>query len=221
MREALEEIAARFPTDRFGIAAAKAVASLGAGSRPAAPVAAGLSGDLELFGLPGLLQTLGQSQFTGVLSIMNTQGKLESVVLIEQGQFRGAQYGGLRAAHAVYQLFEKPFPGTFAFVSRQDLSSACPTSPPRDVIGVILEGVRRHDEFKRAATLVPDDAVLGLTDTPPSPLSDEDPQLIRLAWSRLAAGKTPLEVEGAIARDSYHVRRLAAHWVEEGALERA
>jgi hypothetical protein len=217
VRAALEDIGQRFPTEAFGVAASKAVLTLGAGSQPAPP--AGLAGDLELFGLPGLLQTLGQSALTGVLSLMNAQGKTEAMILIEQGQFRGAQYGGLRAAHAVYQLFERPFPGTFAFVSRADIASAGPTSPPRDVIGVILEGVRRHDEFRRAATLVPDNAVLSLTDIPPSPLPDEDPQLVRLAWNKIGEGGTPAQVEAAIARDCYHVRRLVAHWVEEGALE--
>jgi hypothetical protein len=217
VREVLEEIVDRFSRDRFSDAAAKALATLGAASRPAP--AAGLSGDLELFGLPGVLQTLGQSALTGVLSLMNIQGKAEATIIMEQGLFRGAQYGGLRSAHAVYQLFERPFPGTFAFVSRPDVSGPHANSPPRDVVGVILEGMRRHDEFKRAATLVPDDAVLEPTEISFTPLPDEDPELVRIALSRLSSGATATHVESGIARDCYHVRRLLAHWVEEGSLQ--
>jgi hypothetical protein len=219
VRATLQDIVDRFPETKFGEHAHKSLANLGASSRPApAAAAAALSGDLELFGLPSLLQTLAQSSLTGVLTIMNAQGKSQAVILMDKGQFRGAQFGPIKAARAVYQLFERPFPGTFAFVNRTDIAALGPNSPARDVVGIILEGVRRHDEFKRAAALIADEAVLAATETASTPLPDEDPALVRAVWEKMTAGSTVQQCEASVPVDSYHVRRLVAHWLEEGAL---
>ena len=69
----------------------------------------------------------------------------------------------------------KPFPGTFAFATREDLeSSHGPLGAPQQIVNLILEGVRRHDEWNRAAALVPDEAPLKTTDKPTTPLEGED-----------------------------------------------
>jgi len=218
VRGAFQEVVEKHPGTKFAEAAAKALAGFDGAGKPA-EVAAGLSGDLDLFGLPSVLQTLSQSQLTGVLSLMKSPGKVEASVLLENGRFRGAQLASLRGEQAMYQLFEKPFPGTFAFVSRPDLAAYGPTSEPQDVIGLLLEGVRRHDEFKRVAALVPDAAVLVATGAASTPLPDEDADFIRLVWTSAAKGTTVADCEAAIQTDSYRTRRLLAHWVEEGALK--
>jgi hypothetical protein len=217
VRATLQDIADRFPGETFTETVAKTIASLGVASKPpSAP--ASLAGDLELFGLPSLMQTLSQSSLTGALSLLNKEGRAEAMILFEKGQFRGAQYGPIKAARAVYQLFERPFPGTFAFVYRTDIAALGPNSPPRDIVGIVLEGVRRHDELKQAAVMVPDDAVLTVTETPHTDLSDEDPALARIIWDKVTAGGSAQKCEASVAVDAYHVRRLLAHWVEEGAL---
>jgi hypothetical protein len=38
-------------------------------------------------------------------------------------------------------------------------------------------------------------------------------------WSRVSRGATPLECETEIRCDAYRIRRLLAHWVEQGALQ--
>ena len=218
VRAALQEVADKHPGTKFAEAAVKALAAFDAVGKPA-EAAAGLSGDLDLFGLPSVLQTLSQSQLTGVLSLMSAPGKIEASVVLDNGRFRGAQLATLRGAEAMYQLFEKPFPGTFAFVSRTELAAYGPTSEPQDVLGLLLEGVRRHDEFKRAAALVPDDAVIEPTGSASTPLPEEDADFIRLAWTTAAKGTTVAAFEAAIPTDSYRTRRLLAHWVEEGSLK--
>jgi hypothetical protein len=218
VRGLLEEITQRHANETFSEVAAKALASLGAASRPSAP-SAGLTGDLDLFGLPGLLQTLSQSHLTGVLSLMNFQGAAQASVLLEQGQFRGAQYKRLKGVHALYQLFEQPFPGTFAFVSRNDVATLPTAAPARDVMGLLLEGVRRHDELKRAVALVPDDAVLKPAVAKGTALEDEEPQLVQVVWEKVATGSTPAQCEALVARDSFRVRSLIAQWVEDGSLK--
>jgi hypothetical protein len=218
VRAALEEIVDKHPGQTFSEAASKALSTLGAGAKPAEAAAAGLSGDLELFGLPGVLQTLSQSQLTGVLSLMKVPGQVEASLILEGGHFRGAQLATLRGPEAVYELFEKPFPGTFAFVKRADVAAQA-TCAPEDVIGLLLEGVRRHDEFKRAAAMVPDQALLEATGAPSTRLTDEDEDFAKLVWSTIANGATALECEASLQTDGYRVRRVLAHWVEEGALK--
>jgi hypothetical protein len=219
VRAVLEEIVDKHGDQPFGEAASKALDAMDAGPAAAETTGAGLAGDLELFGLPGVLQTLSQSQLTGVLSLMNAAGKIEASILLHDGRFRGAQFGTLRGEEAAYQLFEKPFPGTFAFVKRPDVSGQGATSGPQDVVSLLLEGVRRHDEFKRSAALVPDQVLLDPTGAPSTPLPDEKEEFVRQVWATVANGTTPVECETAVKADGYRVRRLLAHWVEEGALK--
>jgi len=214
VRAVLEEIVAKHPGHKFSGTAATALANLGGTPKPAE--APGLSGDLDLFGLPGLLQTLSQSQLTGLLTLMNTQGRPEATVVLGGGRFLDARCGNLRGADAAYQLFEKPFPGTFAFVSRPEADAGAAT--PQDVVMLLLEGVRRHDEYKRAAVLVPDQQALTPTEVPRTALEDEDPDFVHLVWTQLTRTPTAFGCETAISTDAYRIRRLLAHWLEEGAL---
>jgi hypothetical protein len=212
----LQEISAKYPGRQLGQAAAKTLTTLGTVTRPAAPPPT-LSGDLELFGLPNLMQTLTQANMTGILSLLDAQGRPLSTVLFEKGRFRGGQCGTVMGEEAVYQLFEKPFPGTFAFVSR-DITSHPRVGPPADVVGLLLEGARRYDEFKRAEAVVPDGVRLKPAGKPHGVPPDEDPDLATLVWKGVSSGKAVEECEGAISIDAYRVRRLAAYWVEEGSL---
>jgi hypothetical protein len=215
----LQEVADKFKGQKFAEAAAKMVTALTT-ERARSDASPGLSGDLDLFGLPGLLQTLGQSQLTGVLSLMRVAGRVEASFLLEGGRFRGAQYGALRGVDAVYEVFERPFPGTFSFVSRTDISGHGPTVEGMDLMGLLLEGVRRHDEFKRAAVLVPDRARLKPNASiKPTGMPEEVPDFMTRLWTVVARGATTLECEAAMKVDGYRVRRLLAFWVEQGALD--
>ncbi len=221
VRAALQEVVDKYPGQKFAEAAGAALASLGSASKTQDAPGLGLAGDLELFGLPSLLQTLAQTQVTGVLTLMNTDRRAEATVILHNGKFRGARCGNLRGAEAVYQLFEKPFPGTFAFVSRPDVEEIAGGAAAEDVINLLFEGVRRHDEYKRAATLVPDDVTLQPTGTASTPLPDEDADFAHLVWTQVEKGATARGCESSIATDGYRVRRLLAHWMEEGALATA
>jgi hypothetical protein len=215
----LQEIADTYSDSRLGGAAGKALSALAAVGKPSVPP--GLSGDLELFGLPNLLQTLAQSTFTGVLSLLNAEGKTQATLLVDKGELAGGQCGVVRRGdEAVYQLLERPFPGTFAFVSRPDLSGER-VAPRQPFFPLLMEGVRRHDEFRRAAAVVPDTVRLKGTGKERTPLPDENADVAALIWREVAAGRTPQECEDRIGLDSYRVRRLLAHWVEEGVLEAA
>jgi hypothetical protein len=216
VRALIEEIAGKHQGRRLGDAAAKALTALAHAGKPPAP--AGLSGDLELFGLPNLLQTLGQSKLSGILARMDAGGRAQASLLFEDGRFRGGHVGSVTGTEAVYQLLERPFPGTFAFVSRADVASQPRVGPPADVVMLLMEGVRRYDELKRAAAAVPDGARLQATGKPHTTPDDEDPDFATLVWKHAISGKTAQECEAEIHVDSYRVRRLLASWLEQGAL---
>jgi hypothetical protein len=220
VRLLLKEIAGKHAGRRIAEAAARALSALDSVGKPPPPPP-GISGDLELFGLPNLLQTLAQSQFSGVLTVMDGSGRPVATLLIEAGVFRGGECGAIKGTEALYQLFERPFPGTFAFVSRTDVGAQWHLGPEQPLLPLIFEGVRRYDELIRAVAIAPDHARLKPTGTARTPVADEDPAFTSALWSRISPEKTIAECEATMGVDAYRVRRALAHWIDEGVLATA
>jgi hypothetical protein len=215
----LGEVATRFPAEDFGRAAAKAVGDMAQRSGPRPPAPVSLSGDLELFGLPTLLQSIADIHGSGTLTIFDQGGRVLSVVTLHNGRVAGCQTGPLRDQAALWQLFEKPLPGRFAFVGHRQEATAAAARGALEITPLILEGLRRHDEFRRARALAPDAAVLRPAAAGPPPAAAEtDEALAEALWHRVTTGATPLECEAEMPVDSFRVRRLLAQWVEQGAL---
>jgi hypothetical protein len=217
----LETLAERFPDVDFGQWASRALASGFEGTGAVGfdtPVDMSLSGDLRVFGLPTLMQNLGDSKVTGVLRLFDAAGRRAATIEFERGRFRSARHGTLRGAEVVYQLLERPFQGNFGFVPRSPGDEDEAASRP-EVAELLLEGFRRHDELKRAAVLVPEDARFEATDiSPPAVPGEEDIDLVAALWEAVVAGTTPEDCEKTLPADPYRIRRCLAHWVEEGAL---
>ena len=222
--QAFREIVRRFPGQDVAKAAEKALAGFEAAApapHAATPEAgvASLSGDLELFGLPALMQSLSESGISGGLTLRDPKGEMFGSLTLRGGKLSQCQTGRLSAEEAYYQLLERPRPGTFLFVRQADTGAADKGGMMRDVLPLTLEGMRRYDEFQQAAVLVPDDAPLKATDVRPTPHPDErDGILVKDLWTRVVASATPRQCEGELKADSYRIRRMLAHWVEQGAL---
>jgi len=222
VRSALADIVKRFPDEEFGRASAKALAGAEVPVKAEAPAAASLAGDLEVFGLPNLLQNLAQSELTGVLTISDPLGQPVGAITLDGGKLRTSTCGNLRGDDALFQLFERPTPGLFTFVHRREaLTDTDPhAGVPRELVPLFFEGMRRYDEFQQAAALVPDYACLKPSGVKPTRPPDEDDQgLLHEVWKRATGGAAALQCEADLPVDSYRVRRLLAHWVEEGSLE--
>lgn len=221
IRILFEDLAESFPEQTFGQKAAQALRAMEASARTTPSGPASLSGDLDLFGLPTLLQNLADTRVKGNLNLMDAAQNRAASLVIDQGRVARASYGRLEGREAVYQLCERPFSGTFAFVPRPNIEEA-PAVAGFEVTGVILEGIRRYDELRRATALVPDHVRLESTRESASTVPGEtDLDLITSLWQRIEQGPTVLECEQALPFDSYRVRRVLAHWVEEGALRAA
>lgn len=219
VRQLLEEIVERFPEHGFCQAASRALSGFGAKTKPGDLATSSLSGDVELFGLPNLFQTLADSRVTGQLILSDREGAATGTVTFDEGRIGQCQNGPLHGEAAFYQLFEKPVPGSFVF-RRQAAAPQVPGRPePLEVIPAILEALRRHDEFQQARTLVPDRATLKPTGAKPSCPEETDLALLRDVWLKASNGTSPADCEASLAVDAYEVRRLYAQWVEEGVLE--
>ncbi len=217
------DIVERFPEHDVGRAAAAALENLASDSTTAAREGtATLTGDLQFFGLPSLMQSLAETQATGIVTLSSkesrqTAGKL----LFVGGKFADAQCAQLRGSDALYQLLERPTVGTFSFVPQQP-DTVRTRGEPQEVMGLIFEGIRRHGELKQASVMVPDELALKATSSKPTPDPEEkDPAIIRDVWLKASAGAPIRDWEGQIATDAFRVRRLVARWLEEGALQPA
>jgi hypothetical protein len=220
VKAVLEEIARKSPDKKFGKAALKALADLDGKHASDAPVVS-LSGDVEVFGLPMLFQTLEQSAATGVLKIRGPKGETIALLPFESGKLRDCRVGLLRGTDALFQLLERPSAGSFVFTKQASVRTEDePFSKPQDITPLLLEGMSRYDELQRASALVGDSANLKPGAVKPTPHPAEpDPRFAHEVWEKALEGATPLECEAAFRTDSYRVRRLLAHWVHEGALQ--
>lgn len=218
--ELLEEIRSRFPGLDFGRAADAVLQAFGSAKAAgeAASAAPSLVGDLEVFGLPALLQSLGGWQATGVLTIYDSEGKTVATASFDEGKIARCQAGLLHGKEAIFQLFEEARPGTFAFIARKDIATDGETR--LEIEPVIFEAVRRFDALREARLLVPETVPLAATGTKPTPHPAEtDAQLVREVWLRASSGEKPNEWKWKLPADSYRIWRLLAHWYDTGALQ--
>lgn len=223
VRQFLNDIALKHSGQPFAAAAARALTALGrapAQSREERAAAATLTGDLSLFGLPNVLQNLADSGLTGTLSVLDAEGNAVAEVELEGGAMVAAKAGKLAGEVAVYQLLERPISGRFVFVNRDGSEDRQPdAAKTHSVMSLLLEGMRRYDEFTRAAALVPDDARFQPGKNKPTDVKEDgDPKLAKQVWSEAARGVAPAICESALVVDRYRVRRLYEHWVNEGSL---
>jgi hypothetical protein len=235
VRKAFEEIMSKFPDKDAARAAARTIAAWdrpapaaeprgGAASPASAPAAAdapaaSLQGDLDVFGLPALLQSLADSSASGTLTLREPKnGPVFGQLTLREGKLEEIRRGKLSGEDAFYQLFERPTPGQFAFVKGAPASA--PAASPKAILPLTMEAMRRYDELQEAVALVPDAVVFAATGQKPTPHPGEkDGSFLQALWQRASKGGTPLDFEDAVASDSYRIRRTLAHWVEEGSLK--
>lgn len=218
VEEVFTDIAQRFADQDVGRAAAQVLEKWAPAKAPSREPVATLTGELEFFGLPSVMQSLGEMRATGMLTLRTKAGQAAAKLVVSDGKFLNAQRGGVRGHEALYDMLERPISGSFAFVPYPP-EKMTSDLPPREMMGLLLEGVRRHDELQRILAEVPDTVVLAKGTTKPTPHEEEsDPTFIRDVWLKASAGTRVGEWEREIPTDCYRVRRLLAHWLEQGAL---
>jgi hypothetical protein len=221
-RELLEEIAEKYADTDFAASAENVLASMGATTRPQPPPVQSapiLSGDVEVFGLPNLLQNLAEMRLTGLLSLIDQEDRSVSNISLVKGKIARCQSGPLVGKEALFQIFELSRPASFSFMAKKEKEDAEPAEA-LDVPPLVFEALRRHDELNRARLLIPPAATLTPTGAKPQPHPKEsDAQLVREVWLRAISGRPPVKWEGELAADSYRIWRLLEHWIRSGALQ--
>jgi len=216
VRSALEAIAAKFGRHALGEQAQRILAKL----EPAATKSAeALTGDLDLFGLPNLLQSLAGSQSSGELVLFDAHQARQGSISMFKGKVTRCEAGKLTGEEAVYLFMEKPFPGTFAFRSVADAPAGSAGSTELDAMALILEGARRHDEYQQAKAFAQDGVRFEPAGIPAvRPEDESDGAFASAVWDRAAAGTPANECELEMKTDPFRVRRLYAAWVESRSL---
>ena len=218
----LKDIGERYPSESFGELASDTFRDMQLRNSPERSLGPGLAGDLELYGLSDLLQTLAGSRRTGRLTLMDEDTLGIGVLMLAEGKIKTAQAGGLEQRAAIYQLFERPTVGSFTFRAggRRHGGEDEEASELLEVMPVMMEAIRRHDVLQHADVLVPDDIRLVRGQGKPSrPEHETSPEFLRALWKEVISGKRPSKCEESLAVDSYRVRCAIAHWLEEGSLQ--
>jgi hypothetical protein len=220
------ELIAGFPQHPATAVAREALVTLDRPEKPAPAAAAKpepavpasvLEGDLEVFGLPNLLQTLAQSEVTGRLVMIDRDKRPLAQLLLVGGELAGCTAGHLSGEAAFFQLLERPVATGFHLDREASLSSR---EGSRPLLPLLLEGMRRYDEYQRACALAPDGMRFESTgQRPTAPPGETDGALVREVWTRAKGGSRAVDCEIGMAVDPYRIRVLLAHWLEEGALE--
>ena len=82
-----------------------------------------------------------------------------------------------------------------------------------------MEAMRRFDDFQRLRALVPDHAyVVAAEGRPTAPAGEADGELMRRVWTRVRSGTSVGDCERLAEVDSFRVRALLVHWLDDGAI---
>jgi hypothetical protein len=215
VKSLLSEIAERRLGKPTGMFAAKKLSEMDA--RPAELGATGMAGELDAFDLPMLFQSLEELNASGTLSLRAPDGSELATLELAAGRLRCCSSGAHQGKDAFFQLVERPMAASFSFVPKPvgelTLAASHALTP------LLAEGIARHRELRRLSNAIADGARFRSSTVRPTPFAEEqDPRLLRDVWTRASTGASPAEVEAAVPGDAYRIRRLYAHWVEEGAL---
>ncbi|HEX7254055.1 MAG TPA: hypothetical protein VF376_14335 [Thermoanaerobaculia bacterium] len=173
--------------------------------------------------LPSLVQRLSEESISGDVFFEDKRRGTTVALKLAAGKLVSARAGPLIGAEAFYQLVETFEGGDCALASRAGKGPATGEEmPPLDLKPLLLEGLRRRERFDIARAIVPDDAIFGPKTSEPRPHPHEKDGLVtRDVWEAAIGGQSPRACEASVAADSFRIRRLYLHWLEEDALEPA
>jgi len=219
VRHALSEVARRFPGQGFATEAQRILANLGRPEGPKTEKAATMVGDLALLSLPNLLQNLADAHLSGTLTLFDGEGATSASVVFSDGMMAKASAGHLEGKTAFFQILQTSDASRFLFTQSDAPEPPVPEATLQPVLPLLLEGMRRLDELRCAEAVVPPDASLQATSKQPSQVPDEtDEDFVQAVWKAASSGRPAAACEAELPADSYRIRRMYEHWLQEGAL---
>lgn len=177
-----------------------------------------LSGNLEYFDLPIIIQTLAGSERTGTLTITDQFEGVFAVLYFEAGKILFAKLGHLRREEAFYQLFQSPIQDAFTFrggLPQEEFEEE--EEIGTTTMGLLIEAAHQQDELKilKANYADPNRVFRPQLET----LSWDDEQTKDLAqeiWSRLHRGETIAQMVGEVPACEYRIYKVLSIMNAEG-----
>ncbi|MBW2058717.1 MAG: cyclic nucleotide-binding domain-containing protein [Deltaproteobacteria bacterium] len=176
-----------------------------------------LSGSLEYFDSSTLIQTLADSDRTGLLTIMDGQKETVAEIYIEGGEVCSARMGHLAGTEAFYQLFQSEEGKSFTF----KVGAIKEVSPiariPHRTIAVLLEANRLQDELNRLKQRIPDAERIFLPKVRELSWKDEGTfPLAKEIWALICQGKPLSHILQKVPVSHYSIYRIVAEMLDQG-----
>jgi CRP-like cAMP-binding protein len=177
-----------------------------------------LSGKLEYFDLPTIIQTLSNSSLTGTLTITDTSGRPFAMLYLETGYVLYAKLGHLRGKQAFYQLFQSTEQDGFSFKGGL---------PPKDFdkerqiamspMALLLESSRLQDELKELKHRYPDPYRVFQPKSEVLAWDYEKTQaLAEEVWVHLKLGQSIAQMASEIPTCEHHIYNVLSVMHERG-----
>jgi len=214
VQQVLGDVAERLGAQAAGQAAERAMRPTPA----VTPSASGMSGEIDPDTLPSLLHRLSTDEASGTLILRPADGAEPATLIFVRGRVVAARWDRREGLSAVYQIFQRPFLGTFAFDGKppavsEGVPALAETGP------LLRECIRRARDVERTSALLPDVIPLESSGDAPSTVPDEpDYQLVVALWEKACSKVTVAQMEEELTVDAYRIRHALAHWLQEGAL---
>jgi len=180
-----------------------------------------LSGNLEYFDLPTIIQTLASSERTGTLTITDHFEQVFAILYIEAGKILYAKLGHLRGEEAFYQLFQSPVQDDFTF--KGGLSPAKFNEEEEigtTTMGLLMEAARQQDELKILKATYTDPNRVFHPQTKTLSWDDEETRsLAKEIWTHVHRGETIAQMAGEIPTCEYRIYKVLSMMNENGLAE--
>lgn len=150
-----------------------------------------LSGSLEYFDASTLLQTLAQSDRTGLLTIVDKNNEPVGEIYIEQGGVRAARLGHLRGVEAFYQVFQSVSGEAFTFKVGDFEAMQHEERIPFRTIALVFEANRLRDELNKLKQEISDANKVFVPKVQGFSWKDEETSpLAKEIWNLIRQGKS-------------------------------
>jgi CRP/FNR family cyclic AMP-dependent transcriptional regulator len=180
-----------------------------------------LQGNLRYFDLATVIQTLISSHQTGTLAVTQESGKQKiAEILFLKGNVARARVRQLSGDDALFQLFQAPLDGDFAFAGRNVSEDEVQTDITMPAISLLMESVRLQDELPLLQARIPDpQRVLRQKAVQLAWEEAETVDLAAAVWARLKKGASPADLQRDVPRCTYAIYRTLVTLLDTGQID--
>jgi CRP-like cAMP-binding protein len=144
-----------------------------------------LGGNLEHFDLPTILQTVVESGAAGTLEVSDSRGSKFGAIHVADRAVGPMACGVLTGVEAFLEiLVSPPERGSFTFTST---AASLAGAQRFELTGLLFEAARISDEYRRFASELAPEVVLGVATRQMSLAPEGDPELLEQVWRAIAA----------------------------------